>query len=614
MGSSARDGRDDDLLRRLEKQLEDLEVQEIVRGSTDEDLQEKGFVGDKNIEIARSRMHGDSDGDLSFEPGVEHERFPDGLDFDDLGIADVVFLRDVEARSVFATCRAGIRAPVSPGANVLVKKDDSKVHFVAAQRGKAVIIGDALHIFPSDIDCTIAVEIDEDAMCASVRCTPGHGRGTALSLEAVKGALVDKGVCYGVMVDEIERLVNEANSSLAEQRGAAARARPPVDGRPGEVRYAFNHEHQEYDFRILPDGRIDYKSGSNIIIAKEGQQLASVTDPTPGKPGVTVLGKKIPPAPGAPATLTAGKGVRVSEDGKNFYSEINGSITLNGSLLEVLHTYVVNGDVDYATGNIDFNGTVFIGGNVTEGFCVRADGDVVIMKNADSSRIEAGRDVVVKGGIQGKGKGLVAAGRAVHAAYAQNARIEAQGAVILSNFAVNSQIYTSRQVRVTSGRGAIIGGETYAQRGVEARSLGSEAGVKTFIEAGTDFLALKKIAELDEEMRFARDGLKKIDGSLKAVAAAVKKNPKIAANAHLVKRATQKRAELEKRYRVMEAKRVDLVALSHDTETCFVKVRGRCYSDVQIKIRESRMTVSAVFDHVRFYEDRKAGMIKAGAY
>jgi len=154
----------------------------------------------------------------------------------------------------------------------------------------------------------------------------------------------------------------------------------------------------------------------------------------------------------------------------------------------------------------------------------------------------------------------------------------------------------------------------YAQRGVEVRSIGSESGVKTFVEVGSDFLIMKKIAEIDDEIAFTQTSLRKIDDTLKAIAVAFKKNPQLAARASLVKQAFAKREELGKRVRIMAAKRTDLLAQSRERDVCLVKVSGRCHPDVQIKIRDARTVTDNPRDAVRFYEDRKDGTVKTGAY
>jgi hypothetical protein len=350
-------------------------------------------------------------------------------------------------------------------------------------------------------------------------------------------------------------------------------------------------------------------------MAEKDKLLATIVDPQAGVPGVDVYGNSVPAESGAQATLTAGTGVRVSEDGLQFYSEINGSVMLNGSVLEVVNTYVVEGDIDYSTGNIDFNGNVFINGNVLEGFKVTAQGDVVVSRNVESAVIQAGRDVVVRGGIQGKGKGLVSVGRDVSVGYAQNARIEAQGHIYIDNFAINSSLYTSKQLIMQQKRGVVIGGEVYAQRGIDVKVLGSENGVKTIVDVGTDYLVQRKAAEMEQVVRTLRETVTRIETTLKTTVEALRDRPEeLKARGPLIRKAMTRKEQLQKRLSTVEARRHDLIRQGKEQDACFVKVSKTCYPDVNLKIRDTRMNVTSRRDNVRFYEDRKAGKIAAGAY
>jgi hypothetical protein len=606
----------DVMLARLEQQLDRLDIKELLRGSTITELEEKGFIGDRQIAITRAAPRlGTEKEHLLFEPEVEYDRMPEGTAFDELTIDKLHFLKDVEEQSLIATREENERIPFKSGENVRLEKDGLRERYFAQKRGKVVIIGERLHIFPSDIDCRIAIKIAPDGMTASADCSPGNGRGKPLTIDRIKMALFEAGVTCGIIDETLAAIVEKANGSLLKQCDIeVAKGNPPRTGRAGEVHYAFDSSPREYDFKILPDGRIDYKNARNIIMAAAGDLLATIADPAPGIPGTDVLGRPVPAESGKSVALMAGSGVRMSEDGRSFFAEINGSVMLNGSVLEVVDTYIVNGDVDYSTGNIEFSGNVFISGNIAEGFTVHASGDIVVMKNVESSRVEAGRDVIVKGGVQGKGKGLVGAGRDIKIGFAQNARMEAQGNISIGNSAVNCYLFSSKQLIMTSGRGAIIGGEVYAQRGVEVRSVGSESGVKTFVEAGTDFLVLKKIVEIDQEIEFTQSNLRKIEDSLKIVVATIKKNSRFSCRTTLVKKALEKRSDLEKRLCIMTAKRADLWAQSRDQDACFIKVSGRCFADVQIKIRDARLVVDAARDSVCFYEDRKDKQIKAGPF
>lgn len=607
----------DKFLSRLEQQLDDIETNELLDGVTGKSLQEKGFIGDKEIEIRRAaHRHGTEKEQLVFEPGVEFDRLADAANFEELEIETVLFLKDVDKNQLIATRSADEQTPFGAGNNVArIVKDNTECYHATA-RGKVVIIRDALHVFPSDINCTVETRISLDRMHTFLTCSGAYGYGNPLTPGFVLKKLAKRGVKHGIDREAIDKAVEAANQLRTVQKEViVASGTPARQGDAGRADYEFGTEAEEHDFRILPDGRIDYKNSTSIVMAEKDDLLATIVDPQNGIPGVNVLGETVAASDGSAAFLTAGNGVKVSDDGKQFFAETKGNVVLNGTVLEVVKTYAVSGDVDYTTGNIHFNGTVLINGNVREGFEIEAEGDIMVSKNVESARLKAGRDVVVKRGIQGKGKGLVAAGRDIRASYAQNARLEAQGNVYIENSAINSHIFTSKYLKMQEKRGVVIGGEVCAQRGIDVKMLGSENGVKTYVDVGTDYLVVKKIAELDQAIDFHRAGVKKIDETLRAVSDALGKDQPLAPGRRkLVKRALAKKNELEQRLKVMFAKKSDLVALSKTQDVCFVKVSKTCFPDVYMKIRGQMILVSEKRENVRFYEDRKDGEIKTGAY
>lgn len=609
--------RAEELITRLERDLDDIETGEFVQGMTDEELREKGFVGDKDIAIQRARhREGTEREQLVFEPEVEFERLADTTQWHELTIEQLLYVKDMEPGGLVATRNADEHMEFGAGHNVRKEVKGNTEHYYASCRGKVLIYQNALHVFPSDIDSTVEVSISPDKMQATMSCSPAYGEGAALTAELVTAKLKAAGVKYGIDSEAIEKAVAEANRSQAAQRDVVAAAgTPPLPGENGRVEYSFDTETDSYDFKILPDGRIDYRNTSSIIMAEQGQLLATLLPPQPGIVGVNLFNETVSAEKGKPAALTAGRGVEVSEDGSHYTATLNGSIMLNGSLLEVVNTYVVDSDVDYSTGNIEFNGNVVINGTVVQGFEVKADGDIIVARNVESARLEAGRDVVIRGGAQGRGKGLVSAGRDIRLGYAQNARLEAQGNIYIDNFAVNSYVFTSKLLKMQEKRGVVIGGEVYAQRGVEVKELGSENGIKTYVEAGTDFLVKRTIAELENVVEICDRNIGKIEGTLKAVSKAVRSGQQLPAQKKLlVKKALEKKNELLQRRTAVMTKRNDLAERAMEKDVCFVRVRKRCHTDVVLRIRDAKMTVTEPRDNVRFYEDRQNGEVGVGAY
>jgi uncharacterized protein len=610
---------DEDLLARVERQLDEIETSEILLDMTPEALSEKGFIGDKPIDIGRSAKAQVTEKEhLLFEPGVEFERLADTVAFETIEVESLPLIADVEKGQLIATRDAEERTVFEAGNNIAVNISDGRVRYYALVRGRPVIIKGVLHLVPSDVDGKVKIRVDEEKMHVFLDCSPAFGNGTPLTTRLVHAEMEQSGIRHGIKKDAVTAAVDEANKGRVAVRDAlVALGTPSLPGKPGAIEYAFDSTPREYDFTILPDGRIDYRNSKFIVTATENQLLARIGPASPGIPGTTVLGESLPAEDSETAVtpIIPGNGVRVSEDGKAFFAAIAGIIMVNGSMLDVVNMYVVEGDVDFATGNISFNGNVLVRGTVLDGFEVKADGDIIVQKIVESARLAAGRDVIVKGGVLGRGKGLVSAGRDIRIGYAQNARLEAQGNIYIGNYAVNSYIATSKQLFALEKRGSVIGGEVFALRGVDVRTLGSETGIKTYVEAGTDYLVLRTMGEMDGVIAFCKQNIQKINEALKALAGKFNTGaPLPQAMKQPMVKALEKKRDLERRMASVLAKRADLKKASLEKERCFVKVKDTCYPDVSIKVKEIKTVVTKSRDNVRFYDDRKTGEIGVGAY
>jgi uncharacterized protein (DUF342 family) len=609
--------RDEELMKRIERQLDDIETSEIIHDMSPESLEEKGFLGTKAITIKRSSQKpGTERESLCMAEGVDFMRLSDSNDLDSLSLRSLLHLKPVNKGQLIASRGGDDQSNFGPGRNIRKNLKESVEYYYPEKNGYAVIHRNALHVIPSDMDCSLRITVAPDKMRVFMDCLAGLGNGTLLHESLVKAELQKAGIRYGVDNAKITDAVNEANSKMEKQEHVIiAQGLSPVQGLDGKVDYTFDTQKREYDFRILPDGKIDYRNSTSILMAQKDMLLARIIDPLTGKAGVNVFGETVPAKPGKPASCTAGSGVRKSENGKELYAEIGGSIMLNGTVLEVVDTYVVNGDVGFSTGNIQFNGTVIINGTVPDGFEVKADGDIVVFKIVESARLEAGRDIIIKGGIQGKGKGLVYAGRDLHAGYAQNARLEAEGNIYVDNFAINSYICTTKSLIMRNKKGAVIGGEVFALRGIDVRILGSETGVKTLIDAGNDYLAMRRLSELDGAISFIKANIRKIEESLRPLFKKIKFGEAVPESMKpLVAKAVEKRKNLERRVEVMAAKRSDLSRHSQECDSCIVKVSHACYPDVMIKIKEMKKSMTSARENVRFYEDKNTGDIAVSAY
>ncbi|MDD5674401.1 MAG: FapA family protein, partial [Chitinivibrionales bacterium] len=302
------------LLERLESSLQDIESREIVQGMTLEELRMRGFVGEKEITIERGRFRETTEREkLVFEEDVEYERLDDRDEYETVDIQRVLLVKDVLPGQVIATREPNESVAFYAGRNVDKDELEKKECYRARVKGKVLIIRDTLHVFPSDIDCSIKIRISDDGMQAIMDCAPGNGAGRELTIEAVREEIHKANVIFGILEKTIQETVNEAyEKRLPLQNVIVAAGRPPSPGGNADIDYKFDTGDEKQTFKVQPDGRIDYKGSASIPRTQKDQVLAVVTIPAEGAPGMNVLGKTIPAEKGSDKFLVAGKGVRPS--------------------------------------------------------------------------------------------------------------------------------------------------------------------------------------------------------------------------------------------------------------------------------------------------------------
>lgn len=129
---------------------------------------------------------------------------------------------------------------------------------------------------------------------------------------------------------------------------------------------------------------------SQVKLVEEGAVLARKIPGKPGVPGKDVLGKVIAVAAVKDFQFSLKKNVYLSADGLEVVAACAGQpLRLDERTYLVEHVYVLNEDVDLATGSIEFPSDVFINGNVQDGFHVFAGGKIEIKGSVSHAEIRA---------------------------------------------------------------------------------------------------------------------------------------------------------------------------------------------------------------------------------
>ncbi|MBW2194641.1 MAG: DUF342 domain-containing protein [Deltaproteobacteria bacterium] len=424
-----------------------------------------------------------------------------------------------------STVKGGVLKGVKPidkkltaGMNVTIL--DDQLTFVVAED----VVG-----YADYVDGRLCVEdplrISQDKSRAYLSVHRSLESGRTFTTDIVEELLTQHEIVHGIDRNAIEEaLAGAVSKDVPIREVVVAEGRALERGQDARIEFKVS-THKSVGTLVEGTDRIDYKEREAVRNVKEGDILAVKVPLTPGEDGVDVFGHNIPAESGSDEVLTPTSNVAVSEDGLTFTSEIDGMVILTqDSKIGVFKQYQVSGDVDFSIGNLTLDGSVDIKGWIRSGFSVNASGDIRVGGGVEDAILEAGANIYVNGGIIGSGEGKIHAGGDLQARFFDNARVHADGNIMLRDDAIRSVVSANGSIVVTEGKGRIIGSLVKAQKGIEVNEIGSEVSVNTRVIVGTDPELLERMADVKKKLADLKLSKAKIDRALAPYARQGKSN------------------------------------------------------------------------------------------
>jgi uncharacterized protein (DUF342 family) len=345
-------------------------------------------------------------------------------------------------------------------------------------------------------NASVQVEIAPDEMVVQVSLVPPLG-GKSITLEDIQQALKEAGVVYGI---DQAALVHACSVASVEHL-PVARGAPAENGRDTgfDPLLAFTADRAP---KVDDSGLIDYREHGGILVVRPGEPLMRRIPPTPGVTGHTVKGRELPPRPGVDTPFAAQiSGARTASNDPNLLeaASVGQPVLVNcGVNVEPLLRVP---EVNMTTGNIHFDGTVQVDGEVSHGMKVQASGDIVVKGLVDGGLLDAGGDIRVSGGIIAQAR--VQARGAVSARFAENSTIFAGTVIALDDMALGCQLESLNQILIGEKqpqRGSLVGGSATAMMLVRVPLLGSEKSRITVVKVGANAELQQQIQALTARM------------------------------------------------------------------------------------------------------------------
>lgn len=480
---------------------------------------------------------------------------------------------------------------------------------IAVCEGALIIEDGQLKVLGSDSLPTCEVVVASDRMSANLVLGGNYLNDWTVTLEMVRQALRAQGVVRMSAEADIQGALNKFNQDRLPVTLPVARGRPPVPGRDGSLALLID---PEPDVPLpAPDGSIDFKEFSFFRTVPKGARLAQVMPPTPGEPGINVLGEEVAPPPGRPFDKEPGRNTALEGlEPAYLVATAAGRLAMRVGVPEVVEVLEVAGDVSLKTGNIDFPGAVRVSGDVHSRMQIRTEGDVEVVGTVEDSVIRSDGAIVIKGGVNGTGGGLIKSRlSSVTIGYLHSQRIESHSHIVVFNEIISSELLARKSISMKFGKFTVLGGHLLAGESMDLFNVGSETGAKTILEVGKDFeveaeIAVKnrKLVEHSQDLEFLRD----MDDQLANV---VRLRRGASDEEILLQKRTQGAMQILERW--IGNLRRELGELSrrlYTRDPCTILIRGTAHPGTVLKYRDDVIVLNAPVSNRRWTFREKGGM------
>ena len=256
------------------------------------------------------------------------------------------------------------------------------------------------------VNPNVVVEVTDDKLEAHLAIRTPSGLEISVWEDAYIAADIAEPYVVDLTHDIIDLLdmVQAGDRSIFPARLLLAKGIPPKNGKDSHVKYIidFNDNPGTVDEKT---GKINFKERDLVKEVDEGDEILEIVKATKGEAGFDVYSESIPAVDGENnTTMVAGEGVVTDDLGDRivYRAAKKGVVLLQGKEVHVSEVLIIKTDVDYATGNIRFDGSVNVSGSIKSGFEVEATGDVLIEGFVEKDAKVEGQTVIVQSGCYGR--------------------------------------------------------------------------------------------------------------------------------------------------------------------------------------------------------------------
>lgn len=419
--------------------------------------------------------------------------------------------------------------------------------------------------------------------------------GNPFTMEEILALLQENGVTHGIIK---ETLIEFAEGKYYYEEVLIAQGTTAKDGKDGFFEYHFNI-HPETRPIILPDGTVDYNVLGKIELVKCGDLLATYHPAIPGVVGRDIHGNVVDAYVGKDLPPLKCKNCELDGSTGEYHAAVEGNVTLEDNKLTVTPVYFVDGNLDAATGNVNFYGDVLVNGDVFAGVTVKATGNITVTGHVQTANLIAGKDVILQNGMQGAGSSTIYAGRNVMARFLEQMQVYA-GNEVNTSTALNCRIESGNIITITGEKGTIIGGTAMAVEEISTAFIGNHVGVKTNIVIGLEKDLQTTIAEIDSNIENNQVGMEEAMNTLERIAYQLQTQPLTPEINEQRAEQTRKKIQCQSQIKELSTRRIQVIDIAQRSMDGRVVVNETVFAGSVVTINGAQEKIQSEFRNVTF--------------
>lgn len=381
-------------------------------------------------------------------------------------------------------------------------------NYIAKVDGLFVIELGHPKIIPINYDGSAEVKVSDNSMYVLLDIYPSVGDNPIPTLEDIETKIRKLGVTVEIDKDLIsQKLLIVESDKIKILNLCVVEGKFPKNGIDGKLENCTDKKeklkHLEFD---------EFHRVNPVISVKEDDLIAIVHPPTDGVNGHDIFGKIIKAEPGKPCKIKIGTNTTYEDENKSkIIAKTDGFLNISETEISITDTFTVRGDIDFSSGNIFGKGSLTVKGNVNNEFSLSLSKNIEIGGYVGDAKLDAGENIIIRGGFLGKGNGVIRANGNVEVKFVENQTIFSRASLILNKDALNAKLFVRDEITSKGNRTSIIGGQTIAGDKIQVHTLGNDTGTETIVEVGFDYKKRNSIIKNHERKKYLVTRLEEVD-------------------------------------------------------------------------------------------------------